>query len=73
MMDISTALLAAHHIQRAPLRSVAMGLAIGIGSAGCMDSDAQRQGVARRIIINHACRHRLQPSAASVDNHGTPS
>jgi hypothetical protein len=36
-----------------------------------MDSDAQRQGVARRII-NHACRHRIQPSAASMDNHGTP-
>jgi hypothetical protein len=65
-------ILAAHYIQRELLRTVAIGLAIGIGRAGCMDSDAQRQGVARRII-NHACRHRIQPSAASMDNHGTPS
>jgi len=41
-------ILAAHYIQREPLRTVAIGLAIGIGRAGCMDSDAQRQGVAQK-------------------------
>jgi hypothetical protein len=40
---------AAHRVKRDPFRSVGFGFAIGlgIGRAGCMDGDAQRQRVAK--------------------------